>query len=108
MTAQFSNSKGGIVAELLLGPGQVADDEAVSVQPIVLVLAQLAHIAQPLGHHPAGGGRDVDADPLATEILGGDQGGAAAAKGIENDVVRVALRVDQNAFKKHAAAFGSG
>jgi hypothetical protein len=57
--------------------------------PERLALAHAAHIAQALGHHAAGGGGDVDPDPLALELLRGDERGAAAAEGVEDDVVFV-------------------
>ena len=42
---------------------------------------------------------DVDADPGAAEFLGGVDGGAAAAEGVEDDVARVAAGVD-DAFEQ--------
>jgi hypothetical protein len=54
----------------------------------------VTNVAEALGHDAAGGGRDVDADPLAVEVLRGDQGGTATAKGVEDDVVGVAARTD--------------
>ena len=59
------------------------------MQPVSFVFADAANVAEALGHHAAGGGRDVDADPLAVEGLGGDQGGAAAAEGVQDYVVFV-------------------
>jgi hypothetical protein len=37
---------------------------------------------------------DVDADPLAPELLRGDHGGAAAAEGVEHHVAGVGGRLD--------------
>ena len=89
MTAQFSNSKWRHLSELGFRPRQIAHDEALAVSPVDFVFAQFADIAQALGHDAAGGGRDVDADPLAVEVLRGDEGRAAAAEGVEDDVVFV-------------------
>ena len=88
ITAQFSNSKGGMVAQLLLRPRQVAHHKALAAQPAALVLAQFANIAQPLRHHAAGGRRDVDPDPLPVQVLRRHQRRPAAAKRIQNNVVR--------------------
>jgi len=37
----------------------------------------VADIAEAFGYDAAGGGRDVCTDPLAAEVLGCDEGGAA-------------------------------
>jgi hypothetical protein len=78
--------------QLLHRPRQIADDERIRLMslPPRLALLHAADIAQPFGHHPAGGGRNVDADPLSAKVLRRDQSGTAAAEGIEDDVVRVA------------------
>jgi hypothetical protein len=57
------------------------------VKPKVLVLAQFAYVAQPLRHHPASGGRNIDSNPLAAEVLRGHQRCSAPVEGIENNVV---------------------
>ena len=87
MTAQFSNSNGGILRSLLFGPRQIAHDEAFAVPPVVLIFAQFADIAQPLRHDAAGGRGNVDSNPLATEVLRSNKSGPATAEGIEHDVV---------------------
>jgi len=88
--------EGGDGAEFLDRPRQIADDERVDIVGAVprLALAHLADIAEAFGHDAAGGGRDVDADPLPPEVLGSDQGCAAAAEGVADDVVGVAAGVD--------------
>jgi hypothetical protein len=80
--------------ELVDRPGQVADDEALACEPHLLVFWEPAHVPKAFGHHPAGGGRDVDPDPLAAEVLRRDEGRAAAAEGVEDGVIRVAAGVD--------------
>lgn len=64
-----------------------------------LALTHLADVAQALGHDAAGGGGDVDADPLSAEVLGGDEGRAAAAEGVKDDVVGVGAEVE-NSFEE--------
>jgi len=71
MTAQFSNSNGGMVRSCFqstAGRGPQSLFRAASS----FVLFHAADIPQPLRHYTAGGGRDVDADPLAIELLRGD------------------------------------
>lgn len=80
----------GHFAELFFGIGKLAHDEAAIELPESLVLLELANVAEALGHDAASGGGNVDADPLAVEVLGGDKSGAAAAEGVEDDVVGVA------------------
>jgi len=70
------------LAEFFFGPRQVADDEPAARASQVFILAEFAHIAQPLGHHTAGGGRDVDADPLAIEVLRRNERRPATAESI--------------------------
>ena len=74
-------------AELLFGPWQIADDEAAPDLPELFVFVEFADVAQALRHDAAGGGRLIDSDPLAAEILRGDEGGPAAAEGVQDDVV---------------------
>ena len=62
--------------------------------PERLRLRHAADVAQALGHDAAGGGRNVDADPLALEFLRRHQRRAAAAEGVEHDVVLVAAGLD--------------
>src|ERR1035441_3733355 len=54
-------------AQLLFAPRQVAHDEAAANGPKVLIFRQAANplILQTLGHDPAGGGRNINANPLA-------------------------------------------
>ena len=58
-------------AELFNRPRQIADNERVGLMglPSRLALLHAANIPQPLGHHPASRGRNVDADPLTAKIL---------------------------------------
>ena len=83
-------------AQLFDGPWQIANDEGIGLMgfPAWIGFLHVADIAQPLGHHTAGGGRDVDADPLTAKILRCDQCGAAAAEGVEDDVVLMAAGFD--------------
>jgi len=60
---------------------------------------QAADVAQALGRDAAGRGRNVNADPLALELLGRHEGGSAAAEGVEDDFILVAARPD-DAFKE--------
>src|ERR1017187_7575125 len=77
-------------AQFLARPRQVADDETASGFPERLAFRQTANIAQALGHDAAGGGRNINANPLAFQILRRDEFRAATAKGIQHDVVLVA------------------
>jgi len=61
--------------------GGLADDDEVGVW--------FKGIDQPLLHHGDGDVGDVDADPAATELLRGDNGGATAAEGIEHQIAGV-------------------
>ncbi len=58
--------------QMLFGPRQITHNETLVVPPVVLVLAQLAHIPQPLRHDSAGGRRHVNTNPLPPEVLRGN------------------------------------
>ena len=68
MTAQFSNSNGGMSRSCFFRPRQIAHHEASCRVARVFIFAQLAHIAQPLRHHAAGGRGDIDSDPLTVRF----------------------------------------
>jgi len=48
---------------------QVADDEAASSAPERFTFRQAANVAQAFGHDAAGGGRNINANPSAFQIL---------------------------------------
>ena len=89
MTAQFSNSNGGIARSALPSTADHAR-RSPAVHAIVLVLLHLANVAQPLRHDAAGRRGNVDADPLTFKILRRNKRRAAAAERVEHDVVLVA------------------
>jgi hypothetical protein len=78
-------------AQLFDRPRQIADDKGgVAVGfPQRLALLHVAHIPQPLGHHPASCGRNVDADPLTAKILRRNQRRPAAAECVEDEERRI-------------------
>src|ERR1019366_9825820 len=57
-------------AQLLHRPRQVAEDEAASSAPERFAFRQTANVAQAVGHDAAGGGRNINANPLAFQISG--------------------------------------
>jgi hypothetical protein len=63
------------------------------------ILRQPHTSPQALGHDAAGGGRNINADPLPLELLRRYQRRAATAEGVQHDVVLVAARLD-DAFEE--------
>lgn len=88
--------KGRNGAELFFAPRQVTDDEAATDGPKAFVLAQPADslVFQALGHDAAGGGGNINANPLPFQFLRRDQRRAATAEGIKDNVVFVAAGFD--------------
>ena len=73
------------------GAGEVlrlADDA------VVVACAQAVAVLQAVLHEGDAEVGDVDAEPAAAEALGGVDGGAAAAEGVEHDVAGVAAGAD--------------
>jgi len=68
-------------AQLFNRPRQIADDKGGVAMgfPQRLALLHVADIPQPLGHHPASRGRNVDTDPLPAKIVRRNQSRPAAA-----------------------------
>ena len=58
------------MAGLLSKTGQIADGEAASGAPERFAFRQSANVAQAFGHDAAGGGRNINANPLAFQISG--------------------------------------
>jgi hypothetical protein len=60
---------------------------------------EVEHIAEAVFDECDGEVCDVDADPASVEFLGGDDGGAAAAEGVEDGIALVAGGLN-NAFQQ--------
>jgi hypothetical protein len=74
---------------ILVAGGQIAGSVQVLRGAVNLELDAREGIAQALLDQRDGEMRDVDADPLALELLGGVNGGAAAAERVEHHVAFV-------------------
>jgi hypothetical protein len=79
-----------IFSQLFFGLRQIADDKSASNFPKFFIFLKAAVFLQPFRHYATCGWRDIDAYPLALQILRSDQGGAAATKRIKNNIVLVA------------------
>ena len=84
----------GVYAAQSPASGCTAHEQSPAGLPERLVLGQAAAVLQPLRRDPARRGQGVDADPSPAEALGRLQRRAAAAKGVQHDVVPVAAGLD--------------
>ncbi len=84
------------VAQLFLGPRQVADDEAAPDLARAFRLRAAANVAQALGHDAAGGGRNDRCRSIGGLSSGRRPVPCRTAEGIKDDVVFVAAGSDDS------------
>ena len=94
MTAQFSNSNGGIVRNCFSVHGRSRTTKPLPRSHRLSSSRNPANIPQPLRHHTASRRRDIDPDPLPVQVLRRHQRRPAPAKRIQNNVVLIRRRLD--------------
>src|SRR5665213_2533655 len=90
MRAQFSNSNGGMARNFSSLHGK---SRTTKPRP-AFQSGSLSGSAQTFCHDAAGGGRNINANPLAFQILRGDERRAATAERIQHDVVWITAALD--------------